>query len=182
MVTRMVGYEEKACHCGDGSNRLSDLSYGEPVKTSSLGPSLPGRLTPSPLPVPVPVSHVTGQDIRLPSSSESSSDKEKSILGSQQSSEVVSKLIPVIEEEHLDIGGESGHVMAHHVQDEMVRSILGQQCQSKAHPSLKCHFLPYPHAGDGADGFPFGHQRRGEQNIGGGDCEQFQRTRHLQEG
>ena len=34
MVTRMVGYEEKACHCGDGSDRLSDLSYGEPVKTS----------------------------------------------------------------------------------------------------------------------------------------------------
>ena len=28
IVTRMVGYKEKVCHCGDGSDCLSDLSYG----------------------------------------------------------------------------------------------------------------------------------------------------------
>ena len=141
---------------GDGSDCLSDLSYGEPVKTSSLGPSYPGHSTPSPVPVPVPVSHVAGQDVGLPSSSEGSLDKENSVPGSQQSSEVVSKPIPIIEEEHLDIGRESGHVMAHQVQDKMVRLVLSQQCWSKAHPSTKRHFHPYPHEGDGADGFLFG--------------------------
>ena len=166
IVTWMVGYKEKVCHCGDGSDHLSDLSYGEPVKTSSLGPSFPGHSTPSPVPIPAPVSCVAGQDIGLPSLSEGSSDKENSVPGSQQSSEVVSKLIPIIEEEHLDIGGESGHVMASWVQDEMVCLVLGQRCWSKAHASIKCHFRPYPHEGDGTAGFPFGHQRRGEQNIG----------------
>ena len=82
IVARMVGYEERACHCGEGSDRLSDLSYGEPVKTSSSGPSFPGCSTPSPLPIPVPVSHIEGQDVGLPSSLESSSDKENDIPGS----------------------------------------------------------------------------------------------------
>ena len=155
----------------------------EPVKTSSLGTSIPGHSTPSPLPVPALVSHVTGQDVGLPSLLESSSDKENSVPGSQQSSQVVSKLIPVIEEEHLDISRESGHVMAHRVQDKMVHLILGQQCRSKAHPSCRDHrFHPFPQLGDGGDGFPFSHRGRGEQNIGGGDRERFQRTRCLREG
>ena len=63
MVARMVGYEEKVCHCGEESEHLSDLSYGEPMKMSLSGPLFLGRLTPSPLPVPVPVSHVAGQDV-----------------------------------------------------------------------------------------------------------------------
>ena len=79
IVARMVGYEETVCHCGDGSDHLSDLSYGEPVKTLSSGPSFPGHSTPSPIPIPVPVSHVTGQDVGLPSSSEGSSDKENRV-------------------------------------------------------------------------------------------------------
>ena len=83
----------------------------------------------------------------------------------------------MIEEEHLDIGGESGHVMARRVQDELVRSVLGQCCRSKAHPS-RCdrRFHPFPRLGDGGDGFPFSRRRHGEQNIGGGDREWFQRT------
>ena len=78
MVTRMVGYEEKACHCGDGSDRLSDLSYGEPVKTSSSGLSFPGCLSPCILPVPAPASPILGTDVGLPSSTMSSLDKENS--------------------------------------------------------------------------------------------------------
>ena len=62
----------------------------------------------------------------------------------------------MVEEEHLDIGGESGHVMAWQVQDELVRSVLGQRCRSKAY--LLCRdrrFHPFPHLGDGGNGFPF---------------------------
>ena len=77
-----------------------------------------------------------------------------SIPGTQQS--VVTELVAIVKEEHLDIGGESGHVMARQVQDELVRSVLGQHCRSKAHPSCCDHrFHPFPCLGDGGDGFPF---------------------------
>ena len=139
----MIGYKEKVCHCGDGSDHLSDLSYGEPVKMSSSGPSFPGRLTPSPIPIPVPIAQGAGQDVRLPSSLEGSLDKENSAPGSQQS--VVMELVAIVKEEHLDIGGESGHIMARRVQEKMVHSVLGQRCRSKAHPSLRNrHFHPFP--------------------------------------
>ena len=38
---------------------------------------------------------------------------------------ITMSMTPIIKEEHLDIGGESGHVIACHVQDKMVCSILG---------------------------------------------------------
>ena len=137
MIARMVGYEERACHCGDGSDRLSNLSYGEPVKMSSSGPSFPGRLSPSPLPIPALVTSIPGQDVGLPSSSEGSSDKENSIPGTQQS--VVTELVAIVKEDILDRNEESGHVMVRRVQDEMVRLVLNQKCCSKAHPSLRDH-------------------------------------------
>ena len=180
MVVRMVGYEEKACHCGNGSDCLSDLSYGEPVKTLSSGPSFPGCLSPSPVPVPALVTPVPSQDIGS-SSSEGSSDKENSIPRSQQS--VVTELVATAKEDILDRSAESGHVMAHQVQDEMVHLVLNQRCRSKAHPSgCDCRFHPFPQLGNGGDGFPFSHRRQGEQNIGGGDRKRFQRTRHIREG
>ena len=159
---------------------MSDLSYGAPPRTSS-GLSFHGGASPIPIPVPAPASSKPGSSSRLPSSLESSSDKENSAPGTQQS--VVTELVAIVEEEHLDIGGESGHVMACRVQDELVRSVLGQRCRSKAHPS-RCdrRFHPFPHLGDGGNGFPFSRRRRGEQNIGGGDRERFQRTRCLREG
>ena len=161
-------------------DRLSNLSYGEPPRTSS-GLSFHGGASPIPIPIPAPASSKPGPSSGLPSSSESSSDKENSAPGTQQS--VVMELVAIVEEDHLDIGGESSHVMARRVQDELVRSILGQCCRSKAHP-LRCdrRFHPFPWLGDGGDGFPFSRQRRGEQNIGGGDREQFPRTRRLREG
>ena len=159
---------------------LSDLSYGAPPRTSS-GLSFHGGTSPIPIPVPAPASSIPGPSSGLPSSSESSSDKENSAPGTQQS--VVTELVAIIEEEHLDIGGESGHVMARQVQDELVRSVLGQRCQSNTHPSRRDRrFHPFPHLGDGGDGFPFSRRGHGEQNIRGGDHERFQRTRRLREG
>ena len=155
----------------DKDNRLSDLSYGAPPRTLS-GLSFHGGASPIPIPVPAPASSLPGPSSGLPSSSESSSDKENSAPGTQQS--VVTELVAVIEEEHLDIGGESGHVMACLVEAELVRSVLGQRCWSKAHPSRHDRrFHPFPRLGDGGDGFPFSRRRCGEQNIGGGDRERF---------
>ena len=155
----------------DKNDWLSDLLYGAPPRTSS-GPSFQGGASPIPIPVPAPASPISGTSSRLPSLSESSSDKENSAPGTQQS--IVTELVAIIEEDHLDIGGESGHVMARRVQDELVHSVLGQCCRSKAHPSHCDHrFHPFPWLGDGGGGFPFSRQGRGEQNIGGGDCEQF---------
>ena len=134
-------------------DRLSDLSYGEPPRTSS-GPSFHGGTSPIPIPVPAPASPIPGTSVGLPSSSEGTLDKENSAPGSQQS--VVTELVAIVEEEHLDIGGESGHVMAQRVQDELVRSVFGQRCRSKAHPSCRDRqFHPFPQLGDGGDGFPF---------------------------
>ena len=134
-------------------DQLSDLSYREPPRTSS-GLSFHGGASPIPIPIPAPASPLPGPSSGLPSSSEGSSDKENSAPGTQQS--VVTELVAIVKEEHLDIGGESGHVMAHRVQDELVCSVLGQRCRSKAHPSRHDRwFHPFPHLGDGGDGFPF---------------------------
>ena len=104
---------------------LSNLSYGEPPRTLS-GLSFHGGTSPIPIPVPAPTSSIPGPSSGLPSSSASSLDKENSAPGTQQP--VVMELVTIVEEEHLDIGGESGHVMARQVQDELVRSVLGQKC------------------------------------------------------
>ena len=92
----------------------------------SSGPSFHGGASPIPIPVPALASPIPGTSIGLPSSLEGSSDKENSAPGSQQS--VVTELVAIVKEEHLDISGESGHVMTHHVQEELVCSVLGQRC------------------------------------------------------
>ena len=93
----------------DKEDRLSDLSYEAPPRTSS-GLSFHGGTSPISIPIPAPVSSIPGPSSGLPSSSEGSSDKENSAPGTQQS--IITELVTVIEEDHLDIGGESGHVMA----------------------------------------------------------------------
>ena len=123
-------------------DRLSNLLYREPPRTSS-GLSFHGGASPIPIPVPAPTSLIPGPSSGLPSLSESSSDKENSTPGTQQS--IVTELVAIVKEEHLDIGGESGHMMAHRVQDELVCSVLGQRCRSKAHPSHHDRrFHPFP--------------------------------------
>ena len=93
----------------DKDDWLLDLSYGAPPKTSS-GPSFHGGASPIPIPIPAPASLIPGPSSGLPSLSEGCLDKENSAPGTQQS--IVTELIAIVEEEHLDIGGESGHVMA----------------------------------------------------------------------
>ena len=158
LVTQVEKLSNTEHHSDDDKNdRLSDLSYGEPPRMSS-GPSFQGGASPIPIPVPAPASPVPGTSIGLPSSSEGSSDKENSAPGPQQS--VVTELVAIVEEEHPDIGGESGHMMACCVQEELVRSVLGQRCRSKAHPSRRdCRFHPFPRLGDGGNGFPFSRRR-----------------------
>ena len=153
LVTQVEKLADPQYQSDNKEDRLSDLSYGEPPRTSS-GLSFHGGASSIPIPVPAPASSLPGPSSGLPSSSASSSDKENSAPGTQQS--VVMELVAIVEEDHLDIGGESGHVMAHRVQDELVRSVLGQCCWSKAHPSHRDrHFHPFPRLGDGGDGFPF---------------------------
>ena len=38
---RMDGFEERACHCGSNSDRLSDMLYGEPPVAGLSGLSFP---------------------------------------------------------------------------------------------------------------------------------------------
>ena len=153
LVTQVEKLADPQYRSIDKEDRLSDLLYGAPPRTSSCL-SFHGGASPIPIPIPAPASSIPGPSSGLPSSSESSSDKENSAPGTQQS--IVTELVAVIEEEHLDIGGESGHVTARRVQDELVLSVLGQRCRSKAHPSC-CdrRFHPFPRLGDGGDGFPF---------------------------
>ena len=121
----------------DKNDWLSDLSYGVPPRTSS-GLSFQGGASPIPIPVPAPASPIPGTSSRSPSLSESSSDKENSALGSQQS--IVTELVAIVEEGHLDIDGESSHMMARRVQDELVCSVLGQCCRSPAAAAGKIYF------------------------------------------
>ena len=94
----MTGFEEQVCRCGEGSGRLSDVSYEEPPVASGSGLSFRDGGSPSPVPVPPPVPQVQGPDVPLPSSESSSSDKENSSVGSFQSApQAVSELVEIVE-------------------------------------------------------------------------------------
>ena len=109
LVTQVEKLADPQYQSKDKDDQLSDLSYGAPPRMSS-GLLFHGGASPIPIPVPALASPLPGPSSGLPSSSESSSDKENSAPGTQQS--FVSELVAVVEEEHLDIRGESGHVMA----------------------------------------------------------------------
>ena len=123
LVTQVEKLSGKECQCADGGDRLSNLLYGEPPRTSS-GPSFHSGTSPIPIPIPAPSSPVPGTSVRLLSLSESSLDKENSTPGSQQS--VVTELVAIVEENVLDTNKESSHVIGRLVQRELVHSILGQ--------------------------------------------------------
>ena len=141
MVTRMVGYEEKACHCGDHSNHLSDMSYGEPA--IAAGPSFCGAPSPSPVPVPPPTSSIQAAAIAIPSSSSSSSGLGPSSEGSFESAQpIMTELVEIVEIPEVDLNVDDADAEA--LSDRMdaeVRSRLLQCCKSRQHPE---HFLPYP--------------------------------------
>ena len=126
LVTQVEKLAEPQYRSDDNKeDQLSNLSYGEPPRTLS-GLSFHGGASPIPIPIPAPASSIPGPSSGLPSLLESSLDKENSAPGTQQS--VVTELVAIVEEEHLDIGGESSHVMACRVHDELVHSVLGQRC------------------------------------------------------
>ena len=132
----MTGYEEKACHCGEDSGRLSQLSYQEPPVASSSGTSFPRGESPQPIPIPLPA--VGGADSELPvsPSSPGDSDKENSNKGSFESTQqVVTELVEIREVEDEEAQALSDAM------DEEVRSRLFQRCRSKNHPE---RFHPYP--------------------------------------
>ena len=136
MVNRMTGYEEKACHCGEDSERLSHLSYEEPLVASSSGPSFPSEGSPQPIPIPPPAAVVA--DTEFPSSplSPGDSDKENSNEGTFESAQqVVTDLVEIQE-----VDDEEAQVLSD-AMDAEVRSHLFQRCRSKNHPE---HFASYP--------------------------------------
>ena len=177
LALRMTGFEEQVCRCGEGSGRLSDVSYEEPPVASGSGLSFRGGRSPSPIPVPPPVSQVQGPDVPLPSSGSSSSDKENSSIGSFQSApQVVSELVEIAEADP-DVDDEEAQALSD-AMDAEVRSRLFQRCKSKQHPH---RFAPFPKGwqADRARG-----QRR--RTIRGSllevERERFIRTRNLREG
>ena len=138
MVTRMMGYEEKACHCGEESERLSHLSYGEPPVASSLGPSFPSEGSPQPVPIPLLAADVADLEFPVSPSSPGDSDKENSNEGSFESTQqVMTDLVVIQEEEVMD---EDAQALPD-AMDAEVRSRLFQRCKSKQGPK---HFQPYP--------------------------------------
>ena len=136
MVTRMTGYEEKACRCGEDSEHLSQLSYGEPPVASSSGPSFPSEGSPQPVPVLPPAAVVTDPEFPVSPSSPGDSDKENSNEGSFESTQqVVTELVEIQEVEDEEAQALSDAM------DKEVRSRLFQRCRSKNHPEC---FAPYP--------------------------------------
>ena len=120
MVRRMTGYEEKACHCGEDSGRLSQLSYQEPPVASSSG-SFPGEGSPQPIPVPSPAVVGDGPEFPASPSSPSDSDKENSNEGSFESAQqVVTELVEIRE-----VDDEEAQALSD-AMDEEVRSRLFQ--------------------------------------------------------
>ena len=121
MVRRMTGYEEKACHCGEDSGRVSQLSYAEPPVASSLGLSFPSGGSPEPVPGPPPTVGGAGPEFPVSPSSPGDSDKENSFEGSFESAQqVVTELVEIREVEDEEAQALSDAM------DEEVRSRLFQ--------------------------------------------------------
>ena len=175
MVQRMTGYEEKACHCGEDSERRSQLSYQEPPMASSSGPSFPSGGSPEPIPVPAPAVVGEGPEFPVSPSSSGDSDKENSNEGSFESAQQVVTELVEIQEADPEVDDEEAQALSD-AMDAEVRSRLFQRCKSKQHPH---RFAPFPKGwkADRARG-----QRRKTFQRGGAERERFVRTRNLREG
>ena len=131
MVNRMTGYKEKACRCGEDSERLSNLFYGEPPVASLSGPSFLSEGSPQPIPVPPPAVVVADLEFPVSPSSPGDSDKENSSAGSFESAQqVVTGLVAIQEEEVLDKEAQA----LLDATDREVRSCLFQHCKLKQGP------------------------------------------------
>ena len=177
LALRMTGFEEQVCRCGEGSGRLSDVSYDEPPVVSGSGLSFRDDGTPSPVPVPPPVTSVQGPDVPSPSSGSGSSDKENSSPGSFQSApQAVSELVEIAEADP-DVDDEDAQALSD-AMDAEVRSRLFQRCKSKQHPH---RFAPFP-KGWQADRARGQRRRTFRGALLEVERERFIRTRNLREG
>ena len=177
LALRMTGFEQQVCRCGEGSGRLSDVSYDEPPVASGSGLSFPGGGSPRPLPVPPPVGPVQGPDVPSPSPESDSSDKENSSLGSFQSApQVVSDLVEIAEADP-DVDDEEAQALSD-AMDAEVRSQLFQRCKSKQHPH---RFAPFP-KGWQADRARGQRRRTFRGSLLEVERERVIRTRNLREG
>ena len=173
----MTGFEQQVCRCGEGSGRLSDVSYDEPPVASGSGLSFHDRGSSSPIPVPAPVSQVQGPEVPLPSSGSSSSDKENSSVGSFQSAaQAVSDLVEIVETDPV-VDDEEAQALSD-AMDAEVRSRLFQRCKSKQHPH---RFAPFP-KGWKADRARGQRRRTFRGPLLEVEHERFIRTRNLREG
>ena len=173
----MTGFEEQVCRCGEGSGRLSDVSYDEPPVASGSGLSFHDGGSPSPVPVPPPASQVQGPDVALPSPESGSSDKENSSVGSYQSApQVVSELVEIVDADP-EVDDEEAQALSD-AMDAEVRSRLFQRCKSKQHPH---RFAPFP-KGWQADRARGERRRTFRRPLLEVEHERFIRTRNLREG
>ncbi|HEX3641362.1 MAG TPA: hypothetical protein VHV10_08735 [Ktedonobacteraceae bacterium] len=136
IVTRMTGYEAKACHCGEESECLSNLSYCKPVVVLLSGGPFLASQSPSPIPVPLPTTSLPAAELSLPSSRSSDSDKENSSPRSFESAQPIMTELVEIEE----VGDEEAKAVSDEM-DAQVWSRLYQHCKSKHHPSC---YHPFP--------------------------------------
>ena len=177
LALRMTAFEEQVCRCGQGSGRLSDLSYDEPPVASGSGLSFRDGGSPSPVPIPPPVAQVQGPDVSSPSSGSGSSDKENSSPGSFQSApQVVSELVEIVEADP-EVDDEEAQALSD-AMDAEVRSRLFQRCKSKQHPH---RFAPFP-KGWKADRARGQRRRTFRGALLEVEREWVIRTRNLQEG
>ena len=173
----MTSFEQQVCRCGEGSGRLSDVSYDEPPVASGSGLSFRDGGSPGPIPVPPPASSVQGPDVPLPSSGSSSSDKENSSVGSFQSApQAVSELVEIVEADP-EVDDEEAQALSD-AMDAEVRSRLFQRCKSKQHPH---RFAPFP-KGWQADRARGQRRRTFRGALLEVERERFIRTRNLREG
>ena len=177
LALRMTSFEQQVCRCGEGSGRLSDVSYDEPPVASGSGLSFRGGGSPSPIPVPAPGSQVQGPDVPLPSSGSSSSDKENRSVGSFQSApQAVSELVEIVEADP-DVDDEEAQALSD-AMDAEVRSRLFQRCKSKQHPHRFASF----HKGWQADRARGLRRRTFRGALLEVERERFIRTQNLREG
>ena len=174
LALRMTSFEQQVCRCGEGSGRLSDVSYDEPPVASGSGLPFPGGGSPRPIPVPPPASQVQGPDVSLSPSGSSSSNKENSSIGSYQSApQAVSELVEIVEADP-DVDDEEAQVLSD-AMDAEVRSRLFQRCKSKQHPH---RFAPFP-KGWQADRARGQRRRTFRRPLLEVERERFIRTRNL---